>query len=383
MKIKDKDKKTIYYTDELNDEFSKVQMKPRVIDEKYNYNKNPIWDFCSVIIQNILSMPIKIIDAKLKFRHKFVGKEKLKKHKKDGYFIYVNHTQAFEDTFIPSLADFPKRNFLIVNPANISLKGTGWIVEMLGAIPIPDTIESTKKFLKQIEKRINQKNSITIYPEAHIWPFYTGIRNFKSVSFKYPVKWNKPAFCMTNTYQSYGKNNDKIILSGTCDINIWYSYENDTKTLVSKQTINYNEEVMVSRKKESNISSNEEIIVRSLRQPSCTKVNIVDGKIEYDIEKELGVEIVGDTKVKIAIEEDEEPWDIIDDSTYDDNISKDIDKEMFSDPRILGVLSGLLMILGLVPGMPTLPFMLIGLTAGGGAFFKSKEKKEEVKKENK
>ena len=88
MKIKDKDKKTIYYTDELNDEFSKVQMKPRVIDEKYNYNKNPIWDFCSVIIQNILSMPIKIIDAKLKFRHKFVGKEKLKKHKKDGYFIY-------------------------------------------------------------------------------------------------------------------------------------------------------------------------------------------------------------------------------------------------------------------------------------------------------
>ena len=82
------------------------------------------------------------------------------------------------------------------------------------------------------------------------------------------------------------KNNDKIILSGTCDINIWYSYENDTKTLVSKQTINYNEEVMVSRKKESNISSNEEIIVRSLRQPSCTKVNIVDGKIEYDIEKE-------------------------------------------------------------------------------------------------
>ena len=65
----------------------------------------------------------------------------------------------------------------------------------------------------------------------------------------------------------------------------------------------------------------------------------------------------------------------------DESLSKDIDKEMFSDPRILGVLSGLLMILGLVPGMPTLPFMLIGLTAGGGAFFKSKEKKEEVKEQ--
>ena len=252
MKIKDKDKKTIYYTDELNDEFSKVQMKPRVIDEKYNYKKNPIWDFCSVIIQNILSMPIKIIDAKLKFRHKFVGKEKLKKHKKDGYFIYANHTQAFEDTFIPSLADFPKRNFLIVNPANISLKGTGWIVEMLGAIPIPDTIESTKKFLKQIEKRINQKNSITIYPEAHIWPFYTGIRNFKSVSFKYPVKLNTPVYSITNTYQTYGKKRNKIKIVSYID-GPFYPDEGLKIKEATEQLRNEVYDTMIARSKNSNI----------------------------------------------------------------------------------------------------------------------------------
>ena len=124
--------------------------------------------------------------------------------------MYANHTQAFEDTFIPSLANYPKRNFLIVNPENISLKGTGWIVEMLGAIPVPSTVEATRGFLKEIEKRINQNHSITIYPEAHIWPFYTGIRNFKSVSFKYPVKLDKPAYSITNTYQRYGRKNDKI-----------------------------------------------------------------------------------------------------------------------------------------------------------------------------
>lgn len=124
--------------------------------------------------------------------------------------MYANHTQAFEDTFIPSLANYPKRNFLIVNPENISLKGTGWIVEMLGAIPVPSTVEATKWFLKEIEKRINQNHSITIYPEAHIWPFYIGIRNFKSVSFKYPVKLDKPVYSITNTYQKYGRKNDKI-----------------------------------------------------------------------------------------------------------------------------------------------------------------------------
>lgn len=30
------------------------------------------------------------------------------------------------------------------------------------------------------------------------------------------------------------KENDKIRVKGTSDVNIWYSYDNDTKTLVSK-----------------------------------------------------------------------------------------------------------------------------------------------------
>ena len=84
----------------------------------------------------------------------------------------------------------------------------GTIVEMLGAIPVPGNKESMKNFLDAIKKRIENGNSITIYPEAHIWPYYTKIRPFKEVSFKYPVELNVPAFCMTNTYQSYGRKNE-------------------------------------------------------------------------------------------------------------------------------------------------------------------------------
>ena len=105
---------------------------------------------------------------------------------------------------------YPKRNFLIVNPVNISLKGTGTLVEMLGAMPIPSNKSAMKNFLEAIKQKINKGYAITIYPEAHIWPYYTKIRPFKDVSFKYPVQLEKPAFCITNTYQSYGKNNKKI-----------------------------------------------------------------------------------------------------------------------------------------------------------------------------
>ena len=90
-----KSNKVNYYKDELNDEFSGAKITPRVIDENYKYiHKNPLWDFSSFLLQNIFSMPIKVLYGKLKFRIKYIGKEKLKQYKKDGYFVYVNHTQV-------------------------------------------------------------------------------------------------------------------------------------------------------------------------------------------------------------------------------------------------------------------------------------------------
>lgn len=205
-----KQKEVIYYKDELNDEFSKAKIVPRVIDENYKYVHHKLWDFASFCMQNILSMPIKILYSKIKFRIRYEGKEKLKLYKKQGYFVYVNHTQPFADTFIPSLPIYSKRNFFIVNPENVSMKFLGNIVQLLGALPIPSNKKAMKNFLDAIEKHIEKKHSITIYPEAHIWPYYTKIRPFKAVSFKYPIELNTPTFCMTNTYQSYGKNSDKI-----------------------------------------------------------------------------------------------------------------------------------------------------------------------------
>ena len=200
-RVNQNEKNVIYYNDELNDEFSKAKIIPRKIDGRFKYNKSAFWEFWSFLIQNVLTMPIKILYLKIKFNHKYIGTEKLKKYRKEGFFIYSNHTQAFSDTFTPSVAVYPKRNFLIVNPANISLKGTGWLVELLGAIPIPEGIEAYKNFLNRIKNRIDKGYSISIYPEAHIWPYYTKIRPFKDVSFKYPVQLNTPVFCITNTYQ--------------------------------------------------------------------------------------------------------------------------------------------------------------------------------------
>lgn len=244
--------KVIYYSDELNDEFSEKKIETKKIDKNYKYvHKNPLWNLCSYLVQNVFSVPIKNLYSSIKFKIKYIGKEKLKPYKKQGYFIYGNHTQAFADTFITSRAVYPKRNFLIVNPANVSMKGLGTLVEMLGAIPIPTELNGMKKFMDTIKLRIEQGYSVTIYPEAHIWPYYTGIRNFKSVSFKYPVELDAPSFCMTNTYQKYGKNKVQIVTY--IDGPFFVNKDLENKKEMQEDLRNRIYETMVERSKNSNI----------------------------------------------------------------------------------------------------------------------------------
>ena len=112
------------------------------------------------------------------------------------------------------------------------------------------------------------------------------------------------------------KEGNKIIIDGSYDVNIWYSYDNDTKTDVVRETNKYSE---VINMRERNNTSGEEIIVRSLKQPNCVKVDIDNNNIVYTIEKELGIELVGDIKVKIEANLEEDPWDeIVEDNTMDD-----------------------------------------------------------------
>lgn len=127
------------------------------------------------------------------------------------------------------------------------------------------------------------------------------------------------------------KSGDRIGVDGSYDVNIWYSYDNDSKTTVVNKKVDYNDLFNVKIKENADLSGDTDIIVRTLKQPNCVKVNINDdGNINFDIEKELGVEIVGETKMKIAIEEDEEPWEDIEDEA-DESVMNEIDESVNPD----------------------------------------------------
>ena len=159
-----------------------------------------------------------------------------------------------------------------------------------------------------------------------------GKKHFKN---SYKVKAdNKPTtvlgcWVINHMFKGY-KSGDKIGVDGSFDINIWYSYDNDSKTTVINKKIEYNDLFNVKLRENADLSGSD-IIVRSLKQPTCFSVNVEDDDmISFNIEKELGVEIVGETKVKIAVEDDEEPWDEIVDDVDEDTL-KEIDEKVSED----------------------------------------------------
>ncbi len=123
------------------------------------------------------------------------------------------------------------------------------------------------------------------------------------------------------------KTGEQIGVSGSYDVNIWYSYENDSKTMVVNKKVEYNDTFHVRLRNNADLSEDTDIIVRTLYQPNCSDVRIEGNKILFTIEKELGVEIVGETKMKIAIEEDEDPWDVIEDEVSEEELNT-IDEEV-------------------------------------------------------
>ena len=123
------------------------------------------------------------------------------------------------------------------------------------------------------------------------------------------------------------KDGEYIKIVGSYDINIWYSYDNNTKTDVVSNKMFYEERVRVRIKENSEINDNTEIIIRSLKNPTWIDVSNSDKTIKYTISKELGIEILGDTKIKIPISVNEDDYDvIIDEESLSDEIDKSVNE---------------------------------------------------------
>ncbi|MFD1066298.1 outer spore coat protein CotE [Oceanobacillus locisalsi] len=135
---------------------------------------------------------------------------------------------------------------------------------------------------------------------------------------------------INHLYHAKKKSEDTVIISGSYDINVWYSYNDNTKTEVITERVEYTDVVPLSVKDDNCINDEYDIIAKVLQQPNCLECMIADkGKsISVDIEREFVVQIIGETKICVKVKpnwhSDDEEDDFIWDYEMTDDEAEDI-----------------------------------------------------------
>ncbi|MGO0061618.1 outer spore coat protein CotE [Brevibacillus fluminis] len=104
-----------------------------------------------------------------------------------------------------------------------------------------------------------------------------------------------------NTTFQAAKSGDAVDVTGSFDVNLWYSYANNTQTEVTKQTVNFSVRVPLSFY-DTNTRGDLEVVARAVEQPKCVKAELGSGgTVQVRVESEFAVEIIGETKVCVVV----------------------------------------------------------------------------------
>lgn len=143
------------------------------------------------------------------------------------------------------------------------------------------------------------------------------------------------AWIINNQYEAV-KSGDNVEVVGTYDVNIWYSYDRNTKTDVAKETISYVEAVPLSYLDKKHRPSTAEVSAIATQEPNCVEASISsNGKdVVIRVEREYKVEMIAETKVCVVVCPG--GCDDLDDKHIDfdgaeDGDFEDLDPDLFDD----------------------------------------------------
>lgn len=193
-------RKIQYFTDFHQDIVQNIDQNYQLADDYQWIRSDWQFNFLSVLISS-LAKAFGYGFCKLFLHQVFKNIDVLKPYRGKGYFLYANHTQPVGDVFIPMLAGGALRFNVICAQANLGVPIIGRLLPYGGALPIPTSMHKLSRLIKAVDYHIGQGDFITIYPEAHVWPYYSQIRPFSTAAFHFPIEVDAPSFVMTNTYQ--------------------------------------------------------------------------------------------------------------------------------------------------------------------------------------
>ena len=134
---------------------------------------------------------------------------------------------------------------------------------------------------------------------------------------KYPFvieNYDKILGCwITNhRYSATFKNGQPVVL-GTFDVHIWYCFHEELDSAVEKHQITYIDDMQVTKKEDREFESSDQVKGRCLNKPKCLSASHNGKDVTMEIEKEMQIEISGETCIKVEVKDEEEIWDDLED----------------------------------------------------------------------
>jgi spore coat protein E len=96
---------------------------------------------------------------------------------------------------------------------------------------------------------------------------------------------------------------ESVEVSGSYDINVWYSFNNNTKTEVVTETVSYVDHVPLAIVDKNCLDSHLEVNGKATQQPTACEATISNSgnSILVQVEREFLVEVIGETKVCVMV----------------------------------------------------------------------------------
>lgn len=121
---------------------------------------------------------------------------------------------------------------------------------------------------------------------------------------------------INHEFEAY-KNADVVTIEGQYELNVWYSYLQNTKTEVLREKIKYKKDIKVKQVVKNYLDNNDDIIAKVLAHPTVTNAKILEDGLDVDVTMEILAEVIGETKMQVTVFTQTEPQDDIEDLDID------------------------------------------------------------------
>lgn len=106
---------------------------------------------------------------------------------------------------------------------------------------------------------------------------------------------------MTNHYIDALKYGHLVEMKGSYDVHVWYTYDDDKQTEIVRLTVDYGDVIELQNALREQLFDSDEITSEEVVAPHATDVRIEAGMIHVDVALEVAAEVIGETKMRVAI----------------------------------------------------------------------------------